>query len=200
MSIAVSKPDSASRVGAAVWACLRRAREQDPAFRLTEAALIDCLRPALAIEFPKAKASHRVNGRDLLFDAICTACELDVNGLTREAAKQVATAKRDILEATPDVTPEDIAQRGEAWRRKYPTIRGCSPMALAKHWPALGTNGGALTRGARKDNYVEPVGWKTSEAAKKALFVSDETWALIVARGWFDLAVDIRSVILKAMP
>jgi hypothetical protein len=56
------------------------------------------------------------------------------------AGGRIARQLQIIKESTPAVTPEEIAKRGRAYCRQWP---GIVPTAagLAKHWPALGTNG-----------------------------------------------------------
>ncbi len=184
------KEDSAQRVGKKVWAAILRERDGDRAFRLTEATLVACLRAPLLIEFPKAAATAKNGGRDLIFDAIAECAGFDLDCLTREAAKQVATAKRDILEASPGVTPMEVINRYEAYRKAWPTIGKPSPSALAKHWSALGKTVSPETQ-AKKDIYKEPIGWRSKF---KALFPTAE---LPDATGWFDLSSGIRADLIK---
>lgn len=120
----------------------------------------ECIRAQLAIEYPVAKKTAKVAGRDLLFDAIVLACGCDLTSMTRNFAKMVATAKRDILEATPDVTPEEVQRRVKAYKAKYQGA-ACTPMALANHWPEFGQPNGRGTRGSKTDIYTEPpAGWR----------------------------------------
>lgn len=190
--------DPAVRVGRATFAAIMREREGNPAFRLTEVTLVECLRAPLAIEYPAAKKTGRNGkGRDELFDAIGTACGCDLTGLTREYAKQIATAKRDILEATPDVTPDEVARRALAYRKKY-TNAACSPMALANHWPEFGNNE-RLTRGAKNDIYTEPQGWR---AAALRRFPDAKEWINphdFSTKPWAEVSHSIRPDILKAL-
>ncbi len=60
------------------------------------------------------------------------------------------------------------------------------------------TNAGG-TSVVKQDIYVEPQGWKTSTRAPARLNVSDESWELIVERGWFNLAADMRRDILRSL-
>jgi hypothetical protein len=96
------------------------------------AAIIDAAYDALPLV---GKTRRRLGGRDLIFDAIAEACGLS-GELTRGAAHTIATAKRDILEATPDVTPDEIHRRARALRAKHPGAP-FGPMGLAKHWSAF---------------------------------------------------------------
>lgn len=144
-----------------------------------------------AIHFPQPKKSPRVNGRDLLFDAIAIACEVDLASLTRNYAKQIATAKRDILEATPDCTPLEIETRGKAYRAKY-SGAALTPMALASRWPELGTNGKKAPR--KGDVYSEPEGWR--ERILKLNFDRD----LLLAESklpWLDVRLTLREILVR---
>lgn len=95
---------------------------------------------------------RRVNNRDPLFDAIATACGIDLaQPLTRGQAKTIATAKRDILEVSPDVTPDEIARRAREYVAAYRGVR-CTPMGIAAHWAEF-----PPPRRARADN--GPKGW-----------------------------------------
>lgn len=76
----------------------------------------------------------KVNGRDILFDAIVTACGGDLSCLTTSYSAQVAKAKKEIVAATPDVTPDEILRRATRYRAAYRDA-ACTPLALAKHWP-----------------------------------------------------------------
>lgn len=194
----MSTDDAAIRIARAVIEYGKRERADRPDWKFTVAEMAAAIRPELAILFPKAAGTRKVGGRDTLFDAIAEVCGVDLAGLTREYAKKIATAKRDILEASPDLSPDEIRTRAEAWRKKYPTC-ALTPQALSNHWPSLGS-AGKLTRGAKRDVYIEPDAWKESEGARAAMNASPETWEIIVARGWFDLAVDIRATILRALP
>lgn len=49
------------------------------------------------------------------------------------------------------------------------------------------------------DIYTEPEGWTASERARVALGIGVESWALVVARGWLELAPDMRKDILRSL-
>lgn len=158
-----------------------------------------CIDGQLEVLFPPTpKGPKRVNGRDLLFDAICAACDMDVNSLSPGAAKTIGTAKRDILIASPDVTAEEIERRGRAYERKY---KDCtlSPMALANHWPEFGDgrNGGRRrTTSTGPSLYNAPLGWRDVATERFA-----GTFALteMLAKEWHDLSITVREEILKAL-
>lgn len=204
MTASPTKDDPATRIARRLIADKTDHSAARPGVPYTLGLAANCIRAQLAVEYPppppKAKKPPRLNGdgRDVTFDALAEACGLDLTGLTRASAKQIATAKRDILEATPDVTAAEIHRRAAAYRAKYRDA-ACTPIALANHWPEFGTTS-RLTRGAKKDVYVEPTGWKTSPVAQASMHASNETWAIVVARGWFNLTVDVRAAILQGMP
>lgn len=122
--------DAAVRIARAAFAAILTARDGNPAFRLTEAALVDCLRPALAKEFPKAVRTPRVNGRNPLFDALAAACGF-TEPHTKSAGGQVARALKEVLEIDPTATPEEITRTASAVLRKY---EGAGPIAVSAHW------------------------------------------------------------------
>lgn len=148
LDVAVEKgEDAASRVGRAAFAVILAARKGNPAFRLTEAALVDALRPALAKELPKAA---RVNGRNVLFDALAKGC--GYNGdITRAAARTVGVALKEIREIEPNVTPEELTRTAEAVLKKFD---GAGPMAVSAHWHSH-----AASRRAKKTLAQAPAGW-----------------------------------------
>ncbi len=74
--------------------------------------------------------------RDPAFDALAEACGADPRHLTRRYAQTVGVALADIRHATPSVSPAEIRRRARRWREVFPNA-SLTPMALAKHWPAL---------------------------------------------------------------
>ena len=189
--------DAASRIARAVFAAKQRAATVPACkpFTLADAAAV--IRAQLEIEFPAAKKTPRVNGRDELFDALAIACGCDLTSMTRNYAKMIATAKRDILEATPDCTPAEIARRGAAYRKRYKDA-ACTPMALANHWPEFGESFESRTRTAKADIYVEPPNWR------QVLKIIGKSWddtmvAGFLSQSWHELSPTVRQEILKGL-
>ncbi len=189
--------DAASRIARAVFTAKQRAAAVPAGkpFTLADAAAV--IRAQLEIEFPAAKRTPRVNGRDELFDALAIACGCDLTSMTRNYAKMLATAKRDILEATPDLTPAEITRRGAAYRRKYKDA-ACTPTALANHWPEFGESFESRTRSAKSDIYVEPANWRQVLKIIGKAWDSD-TVAALLAQPWKDLSGTVRQEILKGL-
>ena len=188
--------DAASRIARAVFTAKQRATVPGkPPFTLADAAAV--IRAQLEIEFPAAKRTPRVNGRDELFDALAIACGCDLTSMTRNYAKMLATAKRDILEATPDLTPAEITRRGAAYRRKYKDA-ACTPTALANHWPEFGESFESRTRSAKSDIYVEPANWRQVLKIIGKAWDSD-TVAALLAQPWKELSGTVRQEILKGL-
>ena len=131
------KDDAALRIARALIAARQRHNVEAPGVAFTLGAAAEVIRAQLAIEYPVAKKTLKVAGRDVLFDAIATATGKDLTCLGRNEAATVATAKRDILEASPNVTAAEIARRAAAYRKKYRDA-ACTPMALANHWSEFG--------------------------------------------------------------
>ncbi len=139
--------DAAARIGRAAFAAILDARRGNTDFRLTEAALITALRPAVTKELPKAA---RLNGRNVLFDALAFGCGL-LEPFTKSAAGQVAKALKEILEIDPAVTADELIHTATAVRRKY---EGAGPMAVSTHWTSF-----YAARRPKKTEAKAPVGW-----------------------------------------
>ena len=143
---------------------------------------------------PRAKVSRQNNP---LFDALALATGTqDVKQITRNAAKITAVALADIKEVCPTLTVAEIHRVVDAYKRRHP-MWSCTPTAIAKHWAEFAQ--ASRTATARTDVYQEPPDWKTSDAARLAVKASPETWQVIIERGWFDLATDIRADILRGL-
>lgn len=145
------------RVARALIADRQRHAIERPGAPYTLGMAAACIAAQLEIEFPKPKPRLNSSGRDELFDAIVTGCDGDLESLTRQFAKVVGIAKRDILEATPDCTVEEIKRRVAAYKKKY-SGAVCTPMALANHWPEFGQPTDRKTRGF--DYTQEPPKWR----------------------------------------
>lgn len=160
----------------------------------THATLAAMIRAKLLIEFPKPKKGPgRLNGRDLIFDAIALACEIDLESITRAAGGSIATAKRDILEASPNVSPEEIERRASLYGRKYRV--SITPNGLAAHWPEFGGNG--ARKAVAADLYTEPVNWR---ATLRRLYPNAQSLDEKCAGKWLDLSTDLRAEIINAAP
>ncbi len=101
--------------------------------------------------------------RDALFDGLAQACGYDLRSITPSAAKQVGMAKAEILAASPDVTPEEMTLRAQAYRRRYKDAP-CTPMALAKHWPEFGSTKPGKNRPSV--SMEPPAGWREAAARR----------------------------------
>ena len=80
----------------------------------------------------------KCKARDTIFDAIATECGFNLAEINSASGSMIAKAKQLIRQSSPEVTPQDIINRCEAYRRKMPKVL-LTPTALAKHWPTLGT-------------------------------------------------------------
>lgn len=135
LKLAIEKPVS---WGSLVAALIMRAKvehnRRGVAFTVREMAeIIDAADQAR----PVNKPARRKGSRDPIFDAIAEACGIDLDApLTRGAGNVIGTAKRDILEASPDATPAEIHRRAEAMKAKFPGTP-FGPMGLAKNWPSF---------------------------------------------------------------
>lgn len=138
-------------------------------------------------------ARARVNGRDVLFDAIKDAC--GIVELNRPNSTSIAQAKKDIVEATPNVTPDEIVRRSARYRAKYKDA-ACTPRALAAHWGEF-----PLPTAAKKpDLYHEPVGWHVALQAMAARnHWEGSTVQAMLTAGWLELSINVRSDIIREL-
>lgn len=141
--------------------------------------------PAPRVKVPRARL-------DALFDALAAVQKGNPAQMTRHGRSQIAEARKQIMEASPDVTPEEIARRAALYRCRWPTWH-LSALSLTKHWAELGPAN--PTQAAKTDIYQEPVlPWK--EAALKVSGLSEfpEAWA-----NWADIPANWRAQILNAL-
>lgn len=78
--------------------------------------------------------------RDPLFDALAIAGGSDPLQLTRSAARTIAVALAEIKQATPSVTPEEIARRASIYPAVMPRGTILTAHALVKHWARCDTD------------------------------------------------------------
>lgn len=145
--------DAATRITSAIVEARKRFEQENPGKMFMARMAEEVIRGQLAIEFPKAKRLKRVNGRDVIFDAIAEACGIDLTCLTPREAGKIVDAKAEIMAASPNVTPEQIQKKARAYKSKYKDC-ACTPNALAGHWAELST--GKTTKPESPDLYAEP--------------------------------------------
>jgi hypothetical protein len=87
----------------------------------------------------KTSRNRRANrNRDPIIDALAALDGSDLSQVTQGAWGAAAKARKDIMDVTPDVTPEEIQRRADRYRLKFPNS-ALTPSAIAKHWGALAT-------------------------------------------------------------
>lgn len=130
--------------------------------------------------------------RDPIFDALCAFEGVDPKKVTESHAKEVSKLVSELLKATPDVTPAEVAKRGKAYGRAFRDVLKTS-RALVRHWASLAPRqkdaGGPslLDRAYATD---APTNWEhAARAAYPGFDANGKTWA--------DLSVDLRVNILK---
>ncbi len=137
---------------------------------------------------PKSTRSHL----DSLFDALCAVQGCNGSQMTRSMKGCIVESRKQIMEASPDVTAEEISRRASLYRRKHPTWP-LTATSLCKHWPSLGPYKDK-TQLSKDDLYQEPDGdWRT--AALGAIKVSQlpDDW-----KTWDDVPYSWREQIKKA--
>ncbi len=102
-------------------------------------------------------ASRPTQESDPFGYALARACALAPEEMTPRACTQLALALNEILAASPGATPEEIASRARAYRRKMPAGCRITPHALAKHWAGLGAGAGDSPA---SEAPPEPEGWR----------------------------------------
>lgn len=128
---------------------------------------------------------------DELFDALCAIQGSNAAQMTRSMKGAILEVRKQIMEASPDVTGEEIKRRAALYRRKHPTWP-LTATSLCKWWSEFGP--ADKTQLAKDDLYQEPDGdWRT--AALGAIGVSQlpEDW-----KGWADVPYSWREAIKKA--
>lgn len=138
---------------------------------------------------PKSSRSHL----DELFDALCAVQGCNSTQMTRSMKGCIVESRKQIMEASPDVTGAEIARRAALYRRKHPTWP-LTATSLCKYWSEFGP--AEKTQLAKDDLYQEPEGdWRT--AALGAIGVSQlpEDW-----KTWGDVPYSWREQIKKATP
>jgi Helix-turn-helix domain len=83
---------------------------------------------------PLAPAGADAEERVALRAAVIQACQLDPDRITSSAEAALSKATKDISDVGG--TSEDVAEAANAYRTRFPQA-SMTPLALAKHWPAL---------------------------------------------------------------
>lgn len=111
----------------------------------------------------------------------------------RIAGRQIGIAVADIVEAYPDVTPEELKRRAAIILKKYDKA---GVMAIAAHFHECGP--GPMTRVAKTSIYVELPNWqeKLRRIAKEMKY-DPATVEELLKTPWRDLSVTVREMLLK---
>lgn len=75
-----------------------------------------------------------MRARDLVFEALATACRLPLLGLTKTERGRMQAATKELKDV--GATPEDIEVRAKAYRIMYPNTV-LTPQALTGNWNLL---------------------------------------------------------------
>lgn len=158
--------------------------------RLTKEEVIGCL----DAELGRGVAQKPVpvpRKRNVLLDALVSACGGDPATTTKPAFRSAANALAEIMTVCPTLTVEEINKRAERYRRDHKDWPLTCP-ALAKWWSHLG--GGPRTKSEANDIYVEPTGWRP--VLQNLYQLSNDG---IRDKSWLDLGPDTRREVLQRM-
>ena len=160
-------------------------------FTLGEAAKV--VRAVLAVEFPKAA---KVNGRNVLFDALAKACGY-TEPITKTAARTIGAALAEIRAVCPQVMADELSRVALAVKKKY---ENAGPMAVSAHWHEFAASAAAArTKEAKRDVYTEPAGWRDTLAALgKARRWDEMSIKLYYSSRWPEVPITVRQEIIKA--
>jgi hypothetical protein len=103
----------------------------------------------------------------------------------------IVESRKQIMEASPDVTAEEIARRAALYRRKHPTWP-LTATSLCKYWSEFGP--ADKTQLAKDDLYQAPDGdWKAAALEAIGIARVPDEW-----QTWTDVPINYRSQIKKA--
>lgn len=184
-------PDTlGQRAAAALKAAKVKATNEGRTLSWSEvASIIDACMPVqqASPEAPPEAQKRTRKELDAIFDALAAVQPGNPAQMTKHAKSQIAEARKQIMEASPNVSPEEIAKRAALYRRRWPTWH-LSALALCKHWAELGPAN--PTAEAKRDIYQEPR-WDWKAAAEKLVGSFPEAWS-----NWSDIPADWRTKIL----
>lgn len=101
---------------------------------LPERAQMSFAKELDSVELDNPLAASAPRERDKLFDAVCIACHIDPDQITKPGRGSLNAALKAMREV--GATPSDVFLRGPAYERKFPNAP-LTPSALAKHWGSL---------------------------------------------------------------
>lgn len=185
-----SLPDAFDQGAEALW---KAKANGEKLFKPEVAQIFRTAFQAFHVSSPEAQQPHPKKpsrARNPIFDALCIFEGIDPSHVTKQAAGRMGEARKQILEVSPDVTPDEIKLRGEKYVRLFPGISR-TVMGLCSHWHKCGSSD--RTKAAKKDPYQEPPNWK--ETALRMFPGTD-----VPDLAWLNLPITIRADILSKLP
>lgn len=185
-----------------LWDAMQIARARNPDGKMTNDQWKAIVTEQSKKHFGKKRGEATPTERGKIFNALALATGTrDPAQLTRNGAKAVRLAMRDIVEVCQGMNDEqiiaEIQRRAALYVKKWPDPRNLTAPAFAKYWAEFG---GDRTRTAKMDIYIEPTGnWRTAAHnlwpdAKD--WINPHDWDTI---RWFDVASDQRKMILQVL-
>jgi hypothetical protein len=188
----------------AVFTARQSAHDLNQKFTLKDAAAIidqldECRSPE---ELPSSKpqpapsSGKRFTPTDLI-PAMAMACNYNPAELTPPMRSTIKTVVLDILSVSPNVSPEEIRSRADAYRRKHKDWALTPPM-IAKYWSELGESNG-LTFIAKQE--IAPKGWEEAFRIYRKEQEDEDpvTTEYMISLGWERLGSGLRQAVKKRM-
>lgn len=177
--------------GKACAAALKEAKRTNPQLSWEEIA--DIIERQRKAWFPDRASAAEKKGE--LFSAIVSACGMKEPDMTKDAQRLAAVSLAQIKNATPNVTPEELTRRAQAYRRKYRDA-SCTPRALALHWAEFPA--GPIEAKKAANPYDEPEGWRERlPAVFKQNNWSEDKLPEYISGRWLALPLMLRIELLK---
>ena len=105
----------------------------------------------------------------LLFQSICTACNISYESLTRTEQAKIKKSLDEIIQASPNCTGSDIHNRATKYAKKYKSA-ALTPSALCSHWSEFSDTAMPSFVKLKPDDgdlYVEPTSnWRVVAKSK----------------------------------